>query len=262
MNKGIIISAAAIVVAAGTYYGLDILFPPQPATLTTTDNSQASERVFGAAGLNETAAPAEPALPSSSEAEPAAAEDSAMADAAAPETEIATDDAALADDGELAVDAAEPAPESTPEPETPAVEPAMTPEAAAPTVPQPAPKPKAPTASKSPSSSSGPAPTWWGQSAAGDLGLVYAGSAAYARAIVLMFDGDFTSATAAGKQIRVANAAGKIVSGSWSVNDKNSRMLVFKVDEPGTYQVSLKAALADKSGRKLGRSQQGPVTVQ
>lgn len=263
MSKGIFIMAAAIAVAAATYYGLEWMFPPQAAVSTSTDNSVTTERVFGASGLIETAAPAEAAALPVSEADLATAEIGMDTELAAedpvPTSEAAADETLAADESMIAAETIAPEPETAPQAEPAAAEPAQ---AAAAPAPASQAKPKAPAAAAPASKSPAPAPTWWGQSAPGELGLVYAGSAAYARAIVLMFDGDFANPSAAGKQIRVSNAAGKTVSGSWSVNDKNPRMLTFKVDSPGTYRVSLNAALTDKAGRKLGRNQQGPVTVQ
>ena len=267
MNKGLSMTIAALAVAVGTYFALGFIFPQQHASVRVDNNAEALDRVFSSGELKETAPDAVADAPSVEDQQ--ALESSEALSAAA--AEAAVDEATVAEDvaQEASVEA-----ETVAEPEVPA--PVDTePSAAAPveeapiSEPAPAQTPKAPAAPKaskpaSPSAekSASPAPTWWGQTAPGELGLVYAGSAAYARAIVLMFDGDFANANAAGKQIRVTDTAGKTVSGSWTVNDKNARMLVFKIEQPGTYRVSLNAALSDRGGRKLSRNLQGPVTVQ
>ncbi len=279
MSKGITMMAIAVAVAAGTYFTLEFMYPSQKGTVTAGHDTQAADLSFAADAERPVAAtPAAPAevtepLPeptdstAESDAEADAFNEPAVAESTAAD-EVVEDPITAMDETDARsepVRAAAPAPSPTP---APAVAAAPKPAPAIAAKPAAKPAPKAPaiaggtSAPRLGGNSSAPPPTWWGQSAPGELGLVYAGSAAYERAIVLMFDGDFSSAANAGKRIRVSNAAGKTVSGSWSISENNPRMLLFKVDNPGTYTVSLNSELSDRGGRKLGRNQQGPVTVQ
>lgn len=281
MSKGITMMAVAVAVAAGTYFTLEFMFPSQKGAVTYSHDTQAADLdlAVGTEAPVAVVAPAAPAEAVEAAEVPAdaASDDERGSDDA--DTSLPSEDTAAYEAAEEPIAAmdetdARSEPESAVAP-TPAPAPAPAVAAAPKPAPAVASKPAAKPAPKAPaiagggtsaprlgSNSNAPAPTWWGQSAPGELGLVYAGSAAYERAIVLMFDGDFSSAANAGKRIRVSNAAGKTVSGSWSVSEKNPRMLLFKVDNPGTYTVSLNSELSDRGGRKLGRNQQGPVTVQ
>ncbi|WP_029921435.1 hypothetical protein [Nevskia soli] len=104
------------------------------------------------------------------------------------------------------------------------------------------------------------AASWWpavGRDSA-KLSLVYAGEAAFDKAIVLLFSR--TVSPGAGGQIRMLDGSGKVVTGNWSVSPKNPQMLICKVP-PGRYLVSIAAELSDSAGEKLGNSLQGPVYV-
>jgi hypothetical protein len=92
--------------------------------------------------------------------------------------------------------------------------------------------------------------------------VVYAGSAAYTRAIVLMFNGSFADAAVVQRHLRVTDAAGRTVPGNWEIGASNRRMLLFPVPRAGTYTVHVGAELADSNGRRLGGELKGPVRVQ
>lgn len=102
---------------------------------------------------------------------------------------------------------------------------------------------------------------WWGAESATGLSIVYAGSAAYTRAVVLMFNGEFADASAAQSQLQVTDSNGRAVAGQWQVNPKNPRMLLFPVSRNGIYTITAKPALSDRNGRSLGSQQKGPVRV-
>jgi hypothetical protein len=91
--------------------------------------------------------------------------------------------------------------------------------------------------------------------------VVYAGSASYTRAVVLLFNGPFASAASANSLVKVKDSNGRTLNGSWQVNPKNPRMLVFPVAAAGRYQVEVGAGLADRTGKKLSTPVQGPVII-
>ncbi|HEX4871681.1 MAG TPA: hypothetical protein VFV27_05140 [Nevskiaceae bacterium] len=103
--------------------------------------------------------------------------------------------------------------------------------------------------------------SWWPQPVAGRLNLVYAGQAAFARAIVLLFDGGFQDASSADAAVKVLDSRGKPVKGRWEIGS-NPRMLVFKVSNRGRYTLVVGQALADARGKALGQDLHGPVYVQ
>lgn len=262
--KALTMSGVAVAVAVVTYFGLGLVFPPQQEVQEGQDHAQALSRVFSDT-LQET--PIE-AVETRTEEGPAPETGDAAAETA-PEALPPEADAAPveADTVEVTEDvvAEEPAPVQAAEPE-----PAPAETVAAAPAPAPAQKPAAaPKAASKPQSGStgganknqNPAPTWWGRSAPGDLNLVYAGSAAYARALVLMFDGDFKDPSALSRNIKVVDASGKIAGARWEINDKNPRMAVLPLSAAGTYRVSVSADLTDAGGRKLGTAQQGPVRI-
>ncbi len=261
--KALTMTVVAVAVAAGTYFGLKTVFPVQQEVHASQDNSDAVSRVFGGT-LEET--PIEAAtLPEDGVVAPPPAD-------ATPEEQVAAAEAAT----EVAAAEAEPAlepeavpePEAAPEPEV-AVEPNPTPAPAAAPAPsapapvaatKPAKQPAKPAASPS-TKRQNPAPTWWGTSVAGRLNLVYAGSAAYKRAIVLMFDGDLKDATAVNRSVKVVDASGKPVAARWELNSNNPRMAVLPLEAAGIYRVTVGAGLVDARGRTLGATQQGPVQI-
>lgn len=247
--KGLTMTVVAVAVAAGTYFGLEVAFPPATVKDVKDSNGTAVDQVFkGTLNTSQVAAaeaaqPVEETLPPADEMSAAAAvEEPAPAELAAAEPEAAT--AALEPEPTT-----EPTPEPTPEPYVaPAEEPAAP--AATPAPVKPAPKkPQKLT-------------QWWGPESDTQLSVVYAGSAAYTRAIVLMLNGAFDDTASAEQNLRVTDAAGKAVAGKWQIGANNKRMLLFPVDKAGTYTVSVKADLTDRTGRKLGKAQKGPVRVQ
>lgn len=144
----------------------------------------------------------------------------------------------------------------------PAVAPAKP--AAAPAASKPAPAAAAPTppATKVAVPPPAPAAQWWGAGDASHLSLVYAGSAAFQKAIVLMFNGEFASPDSANANLQVLDPKGAKASGSWKLGSNNKRMLVFPVNSAGKYTVIVKAGLKDSGGRTVAQEARGPVAVQ
>lgn len=288
--KGWTMAAVAVVVAAGTYFTLEALYPP-------TKNGNVDLRVvspdsvFGNAPVDADGAGA--AVAALEPAKTPDAHDRALDAAMAPSEDnlVVTDESLAADEpepvaappadaaletGEAAAAEDEAADDTaedtvaeaaaTPSPAvaTPAPAPTPTPTATA------APEPSAtPAATAQPKPRSAPARTpapritqWWGPESDANLSVIYAGSAAYTRAIVLMFNGAFRDAASAQQHLRVHDATGKAVPGSWEVGASNRRMLVFPVAQTGIYTVTVGAGLADQAGRVVGKEQQGPVRVQ
>lgn len=92
------------------------------------------------------------------------------------------------------------------------------------------------------------------------LAVVYVGSAAYTRAIVVMGDGPFADAAATGRHLRVMRD-GQTVSGQWQIAPQNPQMLVFPVADVGVYELGIAEGLADRNGRRYGVSRSGPIRV-
>ncbi len=269
--KVLMITVASVAVAAATYFALDAKFPQTQAESASANTGDVDAIFAGtldpnAAGSGQTAAA------------DVSTEAVAGTDAPAENTEIAVaDDVGAAPDQAAAESEAMPETDAEPAPE-PTMEP--TPEPTAIPTPEPTPEPTAaPTAAPKPVEKSKPSEAveaaatarpaepkpvltqWWGTPSDQRLSVTYAGSAAYTRAIVLMFNGDFDDASSAAANLGVIDASGKPVSGSWRVGSTNKRMLLFPVSKNGTYTVSVSAALADRNGRSLGASVQGPVQV-
>ena len=207
-------------------------------------------------------------------AEPAAAAKPAAAPAPSKPENVAAAEPAAPKDAEPAP-AVKPAAKPAPAPVAKA-EPAKKPEAKAAPAAQPKAAPAAKPAASKPAAAA-PAPAaapakmaaapaatapWWGPSDASHLSLIYVGSAAFQKAIVLMFNGEFSSTDSANANLQVADAKGAKVAGSWKIGPSNKRMLVFPVNSSGKYTVSVKTGLADGSGRTVAQEARGPVTVQ
>lgn len=271
-SKALTLAVVAVVLAVGTFYGLSAVAPQKHADETVADGGPTVDEVFsGTLQLADDAPPAEvptedPALapgpaPGEIAAEPGEEmpADEFAGDAGLPEPDAnsVADEAIPTDIDEAAADAAPaaeaPAPaavEPTPAP-APAPAPKAEPKPAA-SKPAPAAKPAAPA----------PATNWWGNGDSPDkLALTYAGSAAYRTAVVLMFNRAFGSADSANSNIKVTDATGKAVSGSWELNPNNAAMLVFPVQNTGRYTVSIKSGLTDLGKTTLGKNLKGPVTV-
>lgn len=248
MTKGWKIAGIAVAVGVLTYVGLELLLPHRkievkleglvPADTVFGDKLKSPEEVAAAA-----------ATPGSAGADAGATTPSGPA--------VTTDDATAA-----APSTAEAPPaETAPAPAAPETEPAVAPEPAPtpePAKPAPRPQPKKPAVAAKPA----PPGPWW-QAGAGKSGLqvIYAGSAAFKRAIVVMGNAPFADA-GAGRSIRVSDAAGKAVAGQWELGPNNKAMLVFPVAQAGRYQVTVGSDLTDAQGRKLGRTLKGGVQVQ
>jgi hypothetical protein len=92
------------------------------------------------------------------------------------------------------------------------------------------------------------------------LNLVYAGEAAFEKAVVLLFDSDMGNPTLAASHIRVLDDRGQPAPGTWELSPSNPRMMIFKT-KPGRYTVVLSADLANAQGKTLGSELHGPVYV-
>jgi hypothetical protein len=90
--------------------------------------------------------------------------------------------------------------------------------------------------------------------------VVYVGSAAYTRALVVMADGPFADVAATSRHLRVMRQ-GQTVSGQWQIAPQNPQMLVFPVEEVGVYELSIAEGLVDRNGRRYGVSRSGPIQV-
>ena len=188
--------------------------------------------------------------------------------AAAPATESAPAPAASTEQPAAAPAEAAPAAEATPPPAEPAPAPAPKKskpakvKAAAPAASAPAKSASTTTAAAKPGKgqpSADAVSSWWpAQQDGSKLNLVYAGEAAFEKAVVLLFS-DNMSATSGGN-IQVLNQEGKQASGHWEVGKQNSRMLIFKTT-PGRYTVILAPDLAGLSGKTLGTGLHGPVYI-
>ncbi|AXQ29366.1 hypothetical protein D0B54_11970 [Solimonas sp. K1W22B-7] len=291
MNKALTLGVAAVAITAGTYFVLHTIAPQRHVEEKRQQEGPTVDDVFAGkldlAALDSDAPPAAPAPAAEAPVAETPAADTAATEEAAPvdaSAEPAPGEAAEAPSGDVdaasgdmgatevaaapAPAAAEPAPAAVEPP--PAAEPAPAPAPAA-EAPKPkaqapvkaeAPKPAAKPAEKkkpTPAKASGP---WWGASSPSGLSLEYAGSAAYKKAVVLMFSGTFDSADSANKNIKVKDASGKVVSGKWELGPTNKKMLVLPVQKNGTYTVSVGNGLADRNNRTLGKKLSGPVKVQ
>jgi hypothetical protein len=270
-SKALTLAVVAVVLAVGTFYGLNAVAPQKHQDEAAAAGGPTVDEVFsGTLQLADDAPAAEvptedPALapgPAPGEIAPEPGEempaDELADDAGSPEPDANS----MADEA-IPTDIDEAAAADAPEAEAPApaaVEP--------PPAPAPAPKaePKQPAASKPAAAAKpaapAPATNWWGNGDSPDkLALTYAGSAAYRTAVVLMFNRAFGSADSANSNIKVTDAAGKVVSGSWELNPNNAAMLVFPVQNTGRYTVSIKSGLTDLGKTTLGKNLKGPVTV-
>ncbi|MDD3762228.1 MAG: hypothetical protein PHP86_02920 [Nevskiales bacterium] len=276
--KGLTMSVVAVAVAVLTYFALELMFPPQSEAQQVVRAMVDADDIFSN-DLDSTG-DAAPELPASSgETIPAeAAIMNRAAEIAASEPEhthsetpttdhTADTDAPQAQDTDN-VDEANAPDEPAEEPvATPTPEPAPTPTPSAAPTPTPKPTP-APAATRSKPRAPPPTPaarlTQWWDTAATPTGLtvVYAGSAAYTRAIVLMFNGAFDDSTAAEQHVTITDSKGTPVSGQWSVGSNNKRMLQFAVSKPGVYNVTVGAGMQDRAGQTLKQSLKGPVRVQ
>lgn len=288
MNKRFLaLAGVAAVLAVGTYVGLNIVKPykheePKVADVTSPD------QVFGAdvsnpeahadeAGATPAADPTDAAASTDTAVQPASPDQGAVPAPTSDEAPAAA--TASADDGSTAalVPAGEagaaPAPAPEASAETAAAEPAAAPAAEPAAEPAPAPEPVAAPVAKpkkahvassgasSKSSSGSSSKAWWPAAKDDKLSLVYAGSASFKKAVVLMFNGAFFKPDGIDANLKVTGKNGKAVSGSWEIGENNRRMLVFAVPAAGTYKVSIAAGLTDSKGRKPAKAISGPVVV-
>jgi len=283
-SKALTLGVVSVALTAGTFFVLQKIAPQKHVEEKRVQQGPTVDQVFAGtlnlAAVEETAAPAieptgDPAAPAAGVEGEAPAEvamgetgeapvegseaPSGDADAAAAAGDMGMVDAAPA----AAAPAPAPAPEAStpppaPEPAAAAAEPAPAPAPVA-EAPKPKPKPKPKPAKKA----AAPTVAWWsGADTPDKLAMVYAGSAAYKKAVVLMFNGSFEGADSANKSIKVTDANGKTVSGSWELGANNPRMLVMTVPKAGRYTVVVNPGLTDRNKRSLGKTLQGPVQVQ
>jgi hypothetical protein len=279
MTKGWKIAAIAIAVGVVTYVGLEVLLPHHkpdvklsglvPADSVFSGKLQAPGEVAAAteATPGSTAADAGATTPSG----PAVATDDAMAasdEGSDADQRALVDTTSPGDDDGAANADAQTATAAAPE-AAPAAEPAPEPVAPAQPAPKPASKPAPakpaakPAPQKKPVAKAGKTGPWWESAGNGNgLHVIYAGSAAFERAIVVMGNAPFASAASANQNIHVSDAAGKAIAGSWKLGANNKSMLVFPVGKAGKFQVAVGAGLSDAKNRKLGQAVKGVVVVQ
>lgn len=280
MDKKVLTLAGVIaVVSVGTYVVLTLIKPHKPVEVKVADVYSADQIFEGTLDPNapdeaavsgaEPSAPSAPAESDPAEAAAAIAEPAAPANADAMATPIESDGAAPAAAAEPAheqVAAAEPAlaePVAPPAPVVAEPAPAAVEEAAP--APKPVKKQAAPKkirAASTSSSSSAPTPkAWWPAENPNQLSLVYAGSASFKKAIVLMFNGAFFKPDSPNANLKVTDGKGEVVSGSWELGENNRRMLLFPVPATGSYTVSVGSDLTDSKDRKLGSTLSGTVVI-
>lgn len=270
MNKKLVLTSLilVLVLSLGTFFVLNTLMPYVPEQIKVGETAELNDV------LNGSVSPAPPAgaptiIGTTEELKPAAepAAEPAPADAAEPppadaSTEPAAADAAAAEPAaaEPEVAAAEPAAAApAPEPE-PAAAPAPAPEPA----PAPAPVAAAKPAPAAAAPASKPAPKrepiqpWWSGDLDGELSVVYVGSLANKKAIVVMFNGAFKDTASLNQNAKVN---GGNISGKWEISPNNSRMATFSVPKSGRYQLVLASGLTDGSGKAMKKAQQGPVDI-
>lgn len=281
MDKKVLTLAGVIAaVSVGTYAVLTLVKPHKHEEVKVADVYSA-DQIFGGkldpnaadeipssgAAVESAAAPATETAPS----EPAATETAApVAETMAtpmetgavppPEAPAPAHEQVAAAEPALAEPVAAPAPAAQPEPAPAAVaEPAPAPEA----TPAPAKRVVAKKKPKPASTASAPAAkAWWPAENPNQLSLVYAGSASFKKAIVLMFNGAFFKPDSPNASLKVTDSKGAAIAGSWELGENNRRMLVFPVPGPGSYKVSVAADLTDAKDRKLGSALNGTVVVQ
>lgn len=290
MNKRFLaLAGVAAVLAVGTYVGLNIVKPykqeePKVADVTSPDQvfgadvSNPESHADEAGSAPAAAAPTDTAAaqPTDTAVQPASPDQGSTP---APSSEVAPAATASSGEGSTAplvpagdagsmpaasteTAAAEPAAAPAPAPEpAPAAEPAPAPEPAAAPVEKPKKAHVASSSKSSKSSSGSAAKVWWPAAKDDKLSLVYAGSASFKKAVVLMFNGAFFKPDGISANLKVTDKSGKAVSGSWEIGENNRRMLVFPVSSAGTYKVSIATGLTDSKGRKPAKAISGPVVV-
>lgn len=231
------LAVVALVVGSGTYLALEWLKPYHHPEVKM-EGLVPADAVFNASA---TAAPAAAEEASAPAAPPAPA---APAEPAPPPEPVA---------------AAPAQPAAVPAPPPPPPAPAATPKLAAKSA-EPVPAKPAKAAPAKPAEAAPAANAWW-QSSTPGFAVVYVGSAAFKRALVVMANAPFASADSANQSIRVLDAAGKPVTGRWELSSVNPSMLIFPVPGSGNYQVLIGANLSDRENHSLGKAVHGPIQV-
>jgi hypothetical protein len=259
--KGWKIAAAAVLVGVVTYFGLELLLPHH-VTEVKLEGLVPADSVFnGKLKAPDQLAAAEARTPAADEVE--GPEAGAPSDEAARTGEATAADTPTADEpGSAPAEAPVPAgPEAEPEPPATAVEtskPAPAKPAAKSAV-RPAEQKAVPPAGK-PAAPAAPT-AWWLGGEPGGMQIVYAGSASFERAVVLLAGTPFASADSANQTIHVSDSSGRRVAGSWTLSPKNSRMLVFPVPASGSFTITIDPGLSDAQQQQLGRPLKGTVLV-
>lgn len=288
MTKGLKIAAIAVVVGVVTYVGLEALLPHHKAEVKLSGLVPADSVFGGKLESPDQVAAAAAATPGAEAVDagattpsgPAVAGDDAMAPSAdeSSDQSPSSDTAATADEAAATTVAADDA-GAEPPAEAQAAAPPPAPAAAAPAKPvaaaKPAAKPEAkpskpaskpvskPADKKAPAAVASKSAPWWTSAGnATGLQVIYVGSAAFERAIVVMGNAPFANVSSAAQNIHISDASGKAVAGSWKLGSNNKAMLVFPVSKSGKFQVSVGAGLSDAKNRKLGQSVKGPIVVQ
>lgn len=272
--------------AAGTYYGLDLLPPgllPPPigraVAAETAHAAKSAEPVAVAQAAAPAPAPAEEAPTEQDLAEDPAPAEPAPAAAAAPAEQA---DAAAHEAEPAAEPAAAPAASPTPAPApAPAAAAAPAPKPAAP-APKPEPKaapveqPAKPAPEKTEVASAAPATKepakappaadvikpWWpdpSKMPAHQLKLQYAGQVKDQKAIALLFTSAVKLETMQ-QYAQVKDAKGETIAAQWTTG-RNPALAVLNGLAPGRYTVILQPQVADQKGYMLGVTLKGPVYV-
>lgn len=249
----------ALVVGSGTYFGLEWLKPyHQPEV--KLEGLVPAEQVFGATAESEPAAVASSA-PAAEPAAPAPSSEPVQTAAAEPAPAVEAPPPPLPAPAPAAAPESKPVTAAKPEPASKPVAAAATAEA------KPVAKKEKETAKARPAKPSKPAEApivataWWQGASSSGFSVVYAGSASFRRALVIMGNAPFANADSANAAIKVSAMDGKTVSGQWELNSVNPSMLMFPLNNAGTYQLQIGAALSDAQSRQLGQSVKGPIQV-
>lgn len=279
----IMVAVVIMVIAAATYFGMDMKFGSSEAP-AETEESMSVKDVFSASARREIAA-AEPArvlsraeLEARAPVQDSVAENSASA---AGSTSADDDWSSDADSWDTQSDDWDSSPEPSQQPASEPAQVAAAPQAAKPTaqptakptpIPTSAPTPKPTSAPAKPAAQTAPAQrqapsadalTAWWKDAAGDLSIRFAGTLdkgdQVSDGIAVMFSEPV--APAQGQQNMVlSDANGDRVSGQWKAA-ANPALLIIEGLKPGRYSLSIQKGIQGRSGTSLADDASGTVYV-